>query len=175
MNEDVTSSSRNIIIALCDDLGYGDLGCYGNEEIATPNIDALAESGLRCTDYYAPDATCVPSRKGLMTGVHPYRDGIRNKELLRTRTMLPAMLRNRGYSTSLIGKWHLGMEQGLHPLDQGFDYFYGTEGSNDPPLLFNLRDEVSEMTNISDENPDIVQQLLLEVSEGETDLNYEDK
>lgn len=98
---------------LCDDLGYGDLGCYGNETISTPNLDALADSGLR------------------------------NKDLLRSRIMLPAMLRNQGYSTSLLGKWHLGMEEGLHPLDQGFDYFYGTEGSNDP-ITVDGREQVYE-------------------------------
>ena len=122
----------NIIIVLCDDLGYGDLGCYGNEVIATPHLDALAAGGLRCTDFYASAAWCMPSRKGLMTGVHPYRGGIGNPDLLRSRTMLPEMLGRRGYASALIGKWHLGMEPGLHPLDQGFDYFYGTRGSNDP-------------------------------------------
>ena len=122
----------NIIIVLCDDLGYGDLGCYGNEVIATPNLDALAGNGLRCTDFYASAAWCMPSRKGLMTGVHPYRGGINNPDLLRSRMLLPEMLGRRGYASALIGKWHLGMASGLHPLDQGFDYFYGTQGSNDP-------------------------------------------
>ena len=125
-------AAPNIIVVLCDDLGYGDLGCYGNEVISTPHLDALAAGGLRCTDFYASAAWCMPSRKGLMTGVHPYRGGLNNPDLLRSRTMLPAMLRDRGYTTALLGKWHLGMEPGLHPLDQGFDYFYGTRGSNDP-------------------------------------------
>ena len=148
----------NIIVVLCDDLGYGDLGCYGNEVIATPHLDGLAAGGLRCTDLYASSkqviatphldglaagglrctdlyasaAWCMPSRKGLMTGMHPYRGGINNPDLLRSRTLLPEMLGRRGYATALIGKWHLGMEPGLHPLDQGFDSFYGTQGSNDP-------------------------------------------
>ena len=127
-----TMDTPNIIVVLCDDLGYGDLGCYGNEVIATPHLDALAAGGLRCTDFYASAAWCMPSRKGLMTGVHPYRGGIGNPDLLRSRTLLPEMLGRRGYASALIGKWHLGMEPGLHPLDQGFDYFYGTRGSNDP-------------------------------------------
>lgn len=125
-------NSPNIIIVLCDDLGYGDLGCYGNEVIATPHLDALAAGGLRCADFYASAAWCMPSRKGLMTGVHPCRGGVNNPEQLRARTMLPEMLGRRGYASALIGKWHLGMAAGLHPLDQGFDYFYGTQGSNDP-------------------------------------------
>ena len=125
-------SAPNIVVVLCDDLGYGDLGCYGNDVIATPHLDALAASGLRCTDFYASAAWCMPSRKGLMTGVHPYRGGIDNPDLLRSRRMLPEMLGRCGYASALIGKWHLGMEPGLHPLDQGFDYFYGTSGSNDP-------------------------------------------
>ena len=122
----------NIIIILCDDLGYGDLGCYGNKTISTPNLDDLAKGGKRFTDFYASATWCMPSRKGLMTGVHPYKGGLRNDDLLRTRTMLPEMLKNCGYSTALLGKWHLGMEEGLHPLDQGFEYYYGTAGSNDP-------------------------------------------
>jgi uncharacterized sulfatase len=129
----------NIIVVLCDDLGYGDLGCYGNEVIATPHLDALAAGGLRCTDFYASAAWCMPSRKGLMTGVHPYRGGMDNPGLLRSRTMLPELLGRRGYASALIGKWHLGMEPGLHPLDQGFDYFYGTRGSNDPITVHGQR------------------------------------
>ena len=126
------SESPNIILIMCDDLGYGDLGCYGNDVIATPNIDALAAHGLRFTDFYASATWCMPSRKGLMTGVHPYRGGMTNKDILRNGTTLPEMLRKRGYTTALLGKWHLGMEPGLHPLDCGFDYYYGTAGSNDP-------------------------------------------
>lgn len=133
------TSAPNIIVVLCDDLGYGDLGCYGNEVIATPHLDALAGSGLRCTDFYASAAWCMPSRKGLMTGMHPCRGGMNNPELLRARTMLPEMLGRRGYASALIGKWHLGMAPGLHPLDQGFDYFYGTQGSNDPITVHGQR------------------------------------
>lgn len=126
------SERPNIIVIMCDDLGYGDLGCYGNEVIATPNIDQLAAGGLRFTDFYASAAWCLPSRKGLMTGVHPYRGGMMNMDILRNGTTMAGMLRKRGYTTALLGKWHLGMESGLHPLDCGFDTFYGTAGSNDP-------------------------------------------
>ena len=126
------SQKPNIILVLCDDLGYGDLGCFGSNTISTPNLDSMAQQGMRMTDFYASAPWCMPSRKGLMTGVHPYRGGLDNKKILRDGTTLPEMLRTNGYTTALLGKWHLGMENGLHPIDQGFDYYYGTAGSNDP-------------------------------------------
>ena len=89
---------------MCDDLGYGDLGCYGNRTIATPNIDKLAEDGLRCTDFYASAAWCLPSRKGLMTGVHPYRGGMKDMDILRNGTTIAGMLGERGNATALLGK-----------------------------------------------------------------------
>jgi arylsulfatase A len=122
----------NIILIMVDDMGYGDAGCYGNQTIATPHIDALAAGGIRFTDFYAAGSWCVPSRIGLMTGVHPYRGGLTTKTLGPKLTMAE-MLKRQGYATALLGKWHLGMREGLHPLDQGFDYFYGTPGSNDVP------------------------------------------
>src|SRR6056297_3310418 len=76
------NSNPNIVLIMCDDLGYGDLGCYGNQVIRTPHIDALAASGLRFSSAYASAAWCMPSRKGLMTGNHPYRDGIDNWQQL---------------------------------------------------------------------------------------------
>jgi arylsulfatase A len=122
----------NIILIMFDDLGYGDLGCYGNKIIKTPHIDKLAEGGLRFTDFYAAGSWCSPSRKGLMTGVHPYRKGMKT---IKEKVTIAEMLQAKGYGTALLGKWHLGMGEGSHPLDQGFDYFYGTAGSNDwgPP------------------------------------------
>ncbi len=123
----------NIIIILCDDLGYGDLGCYGNDLNATPRLDAMAEQGLRPKNFYAPAAYCLPSRLGLMTGVHPYREGIGiPMPALEGKYTMPRMLKEQGYNTALIGKWHLGLEgKTSHPVDAGYDYFYGTKGSND--------------------------------------------
>ena len=118
---------------MADDLGYGDLGCYGSEKIATPHIDALAAGGLRCTDFYAAGAWCMPSWIGLMSGVHPYRGGLGLGKRFAARTTMAELLKARGYATALVGKWHLGMGEGLHPLEQGFDSFYGTAGSNDVP------------------------------------------
>lgn len=129
----IAHRSPNIILIMADDLGYGDLGCYGNQQIRTPNLDRLASEGLRMTHFYASGAWCLPSRKGLMTGIHPYRGKLVDHETLAIRTTLAELLKSRGYRTALLGKWHLGMEEGVHPLDQGFDYFYGTSGSNDVP------------------------------------------
>ena len=127
------SSKPNIILIMVDDMGYGDVGCYGNKTIATPNMDALAENGIRFTDFYTAGAWCVPSRKGLMTGIHPYRRSVQRMRNLGPKITMAEMLKQKGYATALLGKWHLGMDDGVHPLDQGFDYFYGTPGSNDVP------------------------------------------
>ena len=122
----------NIILIMADDLGYGDLGCYGSKLNSTPNIDRLAEQGMRFTDFQAA-AWCAPSRVALMTGCHPNRPGLYGwaPSKLAGRITIAEMLKERGYSTALIGKWHIGMGEGLHPLGQGFDYWYGTRGSND--------------------------------------------
>ena len=128
-----SKSPPNIIYMLADDLGYGDLGCYGNTLQDTPNIDALAAGGVRLTDFHAA-AWCAPSRRALMTGCHanrPWQLGDQKWGRLASAITIPEMLREQGYRTALLGKWHLGMSQGLHPLDQGFDYWYGTRGSND--------------------------------------------
>jgi len=130
--EKTGEAKPNIVLIMLDDMGYGDAGCYGNKVIKTPNIDALAAGGLRFTDFYSSGAWCVPSRKGLMTGVHPHRRGM-TKDGFGEKIIIPEMLREQGYTTAILGKWHLGLDVGLHPLDQGFDYYYGTPGSNDVP------------------------------------------
>lgn len=122
----------NIIIILADDLGYGDLGCYGSKLNSTPTLDRMAKQGIRFTDFHA-SSWCAPSRCALMTGCHPNRPGLLGNKggKLAERVTIAEMLKKQGYSTALIGKWHLGMGKGVHPLDQGFDYWYGTRGSND--------------------------------------------
>ncbi len=131
----------NIVYILADDLGYGDLGCYGSELDSTPNIDRLAAGGLRLTDFHAA-SWCAPSRRALMTGCHANRPWNANGKRwgrLASAITIPELLKNAGYATALVGKWHLEMAKGLHPLDQGFDSWYGTRGSNDwdgPPPNF---------------------------------------
>ncbi|OUW77469.1 MAG: hypothetical protein CBD74_12245 [Saprospirales bacterium TMED214] len=128
----------NIVLIFVDDLGYGDLGCYGNRTHETPNIDRLAAEGQRWTSFYASGATCVPSRRGLMTGRHPSLMGRSN--LVESREhLMPATLSKYGYATAMLGKWHLAgypkdfTISPMHPLDCGFERHLGTPGSNDVP------------------------------------------
>src|SRR5882724_7438313 len=119
----------NIIFILADDLGYGDLGCYGQTKIKTPNLDNLAAEGLRFTDFYAGSTVCAPSRCWLMTGLHTGHSWIRGNgsQALRPGDVTIAeLLMQAGYHTGLIGKWGLGNENtsGL-PQRKGFDEFGG--------------------------------------------------
>jgi len=142
------SSRPNIIFILADDLGYGDLGCYGQKQIRTPHLDSMAAQGMRFTDFYAGSTVCAPSRCVLMTGLHTGHAYIRgnSKNNLRPEDITAAkILRQAGYATALIGKWGLGHEgsPGV-PTHQGFDYFFGyldqTHAHNYYPS-FLLRDE----------------------------------
>ena len=122
----------NLILILCDDLGYGDLGCYGNTTIKTPHIDRLAKEGVRFTDFYCAGAQCTPSRAGLLTGRYPVRFGLTYTLMTDAgvgipdaETLLPEALKKQGYATMLTGKWHLGDQPRFHPLRHGFDHFTG--------------------------------------------------
>ena len=119
----------NIIYILADDLGWGDLGCYGQERIATPNIDRLAAGGMRFTDHYAGSTVCAPSRCTLLTGLHTGHCRIRGNARLALEpgdVTVAEVLGSAGYTTALIGKWGLGEEASTGvPNRQGFDYFFG--------------------------------------------------
>ncbi len=126
----------NIVVLLADDLGYGELGCQGNPEIPTPHIDSIAASGVRFTAGYVTAAYCSPSRAGLMTGRFPTRFGYefnpigaRNEEpgcgLPVSELTLAQHLHNAGYTTGLVGKWHLGGSAPYNPMRRGFDEFFG--------------------------------------------------
>ena len=135
----------NIIIVLADDLGWGDLGCYGHPSIRTPNLDRMAAQGMRFTDFYAAAEVCTPSRAALLTGRYAIRSGMCHDRyrVLRRDSLggLPAeeitiaqALKNRGYATACIGKWHLGNYGNVpahHPRRHGFDYYFGLPHSND--------------------------------------------
>ncbi|WP_245949285.1 arylsulfatase [Lutibacter citreus] len=127
------TSKPNVIYILADDLGYGDLSCYGQEKFKTPNIDKLAEKGMKFTDHYSGNSVCSPSRAVLMTGQHPgnvYITGNSKEEppLDSEMIVLPEVFKNAGYATGAYGKWGLGYtnEAGdRNPLNNGFDEFYG--------------------------------------------------
>lgn len=119
----------NIIYILADDLGYGDLGCYGQQTIQTPRIDQMAAEGMRFTQHYAGSTVCAPSRCALMTGKHTGQAYVRGNVLVPladSEVTVAEVLKARGYDTALIGKWGLG-EPGTEgiPNRQGFDYFFG--------------------------------------------------
>jgi len=119
----------NIIFILADDLGYGDLGCYGQEKIKTPNIDRLAAEGMRFTQCYAGTTVCAPSRSALMTGQHTGHTRIRGNEaypLQAADVTVAEVLKSAGYSTALVGKWGLGLQNTTGtPNKKGFDEFAG--------------------------------------------------
>ena len=123
----------NIVVVLADDLGYNDLGSFGSQTILTPHLDALAHGGVRLTDGYVSAAVCSPSRAGLYTGRYQPRFGYEfNTSGRDTVVGLPTdertladMLKSAGYATGLIGKWHLGKSEKHHPLNRGFDEYFG--------------------------------------------------
>ena len=134
----------NFIIILADDLGYGDLSCYGHPTIHTPNLDRMAKEGMRFTDFYVCAPVCTPSRAGLLTGRLPVRSGMAGTFMTRHVLMatstggLPTnevtiarALKQKNYATMAVGKWHLGHQPEFLPTSHGFDHFYGLRFSND--------------------------------------------
>ncbi len=154
----------NIILINCDDLGYGDVGCYGSTRHSTPHLDRLASEGMRLTDFYMASAVCSPSRGAMMTGCYPQRIGLGTGDngsvvlfpgdavgLSPDEITIASLLKEQGYATQLVGKWHLGDQPEFLPTRHGFDHYYGLPYSNDmgrqagredrwPPLPL-LRDE----------------------------------
>lgn len=151
----------NIIFILADDLGYGDLGCYGQRQIVTPHLDRMAAEGIRFTQHYAGSTVCAPSRCALMTGMHMGRARVRandRKILLEEDLTVAELLKGAGYKTGLIGKWGLGEEGSSgHPNRQGFDYFYGylnqVHAHNYYPAFLWRNEEKIKLSNIV-ERPD---------------------
>jgi arylsulfatase A-like enzyme len=164
---DQKSARPNIVLILADDLGYGDLGIQGAEDLQTPHIDTLFRGGMQFQEAYVAFPTCGPSRASLMTGRHHMRIGFPGNPdhviptepgnlmgLPREEVTLADLLKKQGYATAIVGKWHLGKEVENHPLNRGFDEFFGFLGSlhryfdlgNTPPpnCLFRGFDRVHE-------------------------------
>lgn len=129
----------NIIIILADDLGYGDLGCFGNELIRTPHIDSLARDGVRFTDFYSCSPVCTPARAALISGAYPTRFGLAQGVLYPdariglapSSTTLGNLAKAQGYTTACVGKWHLGDAPEFLPRQHGFDLYRGVPYSHD--------------------------------------------
>ena len=136
-------SAPNIIVILMDDMGYGDLTCYGAPSgYRTPNIDKLAASGLRFTQFYSAQAVCTASRAGIMTGCYPNRIGLTGAidasarhGISESEMTMAQLLKQKGYATGMVGKWHLGHLKPFLPLQHGFDEYLGLPYSNDMSSL----------------------------------------
>jgi len=148
----------NIVVILADDLGYGDLGCYGHPVIRTPHLDRMAAEGMRFTDFYASECVCTPSRAALLTGRLPVRSGMcsDNRRVLfpNSKGGLPAeeittaeALKAKGYATACIGKWHLGHLPQYRAIRHGFDHFFGLPYSNDMDLDTNAAPRAGASVN----------------------------
>ena len=180
----------NIVIILADDLGYGDVQSYNAQaKIPTPHLNQLAAQGVRFTDAHAPSSVCTPTRYALLTGRYPWRSRLKSGVLPPLglplieagRLTLPAMLKQQGYATAIVGKWHLGWDwattddkpatitpNGLSnvdftkpvangPLTRGFDYYFGVDLPNFPPYVFIENDRTLGLPTetIPPNNPDI--------------------
>lgn len=153
------SARPHVIFILADDLGYGDLGCYGCDDIRTPNLDTLASEGVRFTDFYANAAICSPTRAAFLTGRYQQRidleDALYYQEMGRGLPLggktLADSLKEAGYATALAGKWHLGYDAGRRPNQQGFDRFFGLLGGNHH--YFKHMDRIGAPDLFQDEKP----------------------
>ncbi len=136
--EPATDRPPNVVLILADDLGYGDLACYGAKDLKTPQIDSIVAAGMRFDRFYANCPVCSPTRASILTGRYPDLVGVPGVirtnpsdnwgKLTRSAVLLPAVLKTKGYESAIIGKWHLGLSAPDTPLDRGFDVFRGFLG-----------------------------------------------
>ncbi|WP_075348624.1 sulfatase family protein [Algoriphagus marinus] len=150
--ESAPNSYPNIVFIFTDDLGYGDIGAFGATDIQTPNIDRIANEGIKFTSFLSASPVCSPSRAGLLTGRMPQRMGINAVFFPESLTGMDPeeitfaeVLKEKGYQTAAVGKWHLGHLERFLPLNQGFDQYFGIPYSNDMASVVYLRNnEVEE-------------------------------
>ena len=156
----------NVVVIVADDLGYADLGIHGCRDIPTPHIDSLGTDGVRCSQGYVSAPQCSPARAGLLTGRyqqrfgHEHNSALPDSALPLTETTLAARLRAAGYATGLVGKWHLGTDDAHHPLNRGFQEFFGFLGGANPylpvaergtvPRIMRGREEAAEREYLTD-------------------------
>ena len=154
----------NFIVIFTDDLGYGDLSCFGNPTIETKHLDRMAEEGQKWTQFYVAAPVCTPSRAGLLTGRYPIRSGMTSSKagvlfpnskngLPTEEVTIAEMLQQKDYATGCIGKWHLGHHDQFLPTNQGFDSYYGIPYSNDMDFVkggVNYRSKVGDLEFVPD-------------------------
>ena len=150
-----SASYPNIVYIFTDDLGYGDIGTFGATDIKTPHIDRMANEGIKFTSFLSASPVCSPSRAGLMTGRMPQRMGINSVFFPESFTGMDPeeitfaeILKEKGYQTAAVGKWHLGHMERFLPLNQGFDQYFGIPYSNDMESVVYLRDNEVEDFNV---------------------------
>lgn len=158
----IKTSNPNIILFYVDDMGYGDLGCFGNDDIHTPRIDQMAEQGIRFTNFYNSASGCIPSRAALLTGRYHMRCGVNfippptdSVGMSGSEITIAEMLKEAGYTTAAFGKWHLGTPMDCLPKNQGFDYFYGSTSAHTYflPANYNAEDEL--LAPVFESTPDL--------------------
>ncbi len=160
--EKSAESLPNFVIIFTDDLGYGDLSCFGNPTIKTPHLDRMAEEGQKWTQFYVADPVCTPSRAGLLTGRYPIRNGMSSSKravlfpdsaggLPSEEVTIAEVLKQKNYATAAIGKWHLGHLPQHLPRTQGFDSYLGIPYSNDMDLI---NEPYVSYHNKAQKNPD---------------------
>ncbi len=158
----------NIVLIYCDDLGYGDLGCYGSS-IPTPNLDRMASEGVRFTNFYSANPVCSPSRAALLTGRYPTRVSVPRvffpadqNGLARDEQTLADVLKASGYRTMCVGKWHLGHTPAYLPTSRGFDEYFGIPYSNDmsPRLMLKGTEAVEQQAALETITPRYTEQAV---------------